>query len=107
MKIEESFNPNGSRYEYDFNKCTSEKGWAQIDTEEDASYFGIWINPKEMKILSYMEGDIIEKTAGTKEELIQLVKEMDEFYEWLNIDPGFNEELEKELIELGFEEYLH
>lgn len=107
MKIEKSFNPNGSRYEYDFDKCSTKNGWAQIDTENDTSYFGNWINPVEMKILSYLEGDVIEKTASTKEELIKEIKKMKDFYEKVNIDPGLNEELERELIKIGLKEYLH
>lgn len=33
------------RYKYDFRLCTSANGWAQLDTKQDASYFGNWINP--------------------------------------------------------------
>lgn len=106
MKIKMSFKP-GSRYEYDFKICTSKKGWAQIDTENDASYFGNWINPRELKVLSYMEGDLIEKTAENKKELIEIIEEMKDYCEKINIDPGFNEELKNDLIDLGLEKYLH
>lgn len=107
MKIKRSFNPNGSRYEYDFNLCTTSKGWAQVDTENDAEYFGNWINPKEMKVLSYIEGDIIEQTAENNTELIEIIKEMKDCYESVKIDPGFNEELENDLISIGLGKYLY
>ena len=44
MKITREFCP-GDRYVYDFGLCTYEKGWAQVDTAQDASYFGTWANP--------------------------------------------------------------
>ena len=45
------------RYIFDFKLCTTGKGWAQVDTEQDASYFGTWANPFELKVVSYTEGD--------------------------------------------------
>ena len=41
MKITREFCP-GDRYVYDFGLCNHEKGWAQVDTAQDASYFGKW-----------------------------------------------------------------
>jgi hypothetical protein len=32
------------RYHYDFAVCTTDKGWAQYDTEQDAWYFGVWVH---------------------------------------------------------------
>ena len=39
MKITREFCP-GDRYTYDFGHCSYENGWAQVDTAQDASYFG-------------------------------------------------------------------
>ena len=33
------------------------KNWDQFDTSQDASYFGTWVNPTELMILSFTEGD--------------------------------------------------
>ena len=38
MKITREFAP-ADRYVYDFGLCSYEKGWAQVDTAQDASYF--------------------------------------------------------------------
>jgi hypothetical protein len=38
------------RYLYDFKLLTSGKGWAQLDTRQDASYYGTWINPTKRQI---------------------------------------------------------
>lgn len=55
---EHSFNPETDRYEFDFNKCSYSNGWFQVDTYQDAGYFGIWTNPTTREIVTYAEGDI-------------------------------------------------
>ncbi len=32
-------------------------GWKQFDTDQDAPYFGYWVNPWTLQTLSYTEGD--------------------------------------------------
>jgi hypothetical protein len=56
----------GSRYDFDeidgsryhFDGCLLGQGFQQYDTENDAWYFGIWVNVATHTIVSYMEGDI-------------------------------------------------
>ncbi|MGL6611400.1 hypothetical protein ACSZOM_18445 [Aeromonas hydrophila] len=43
------------RYYYD--RTLLAKGWQQYDTEEDAWYFGIWINTQTLETFTYAEGD--------------------------------------------------
>jgi hypothetical protein len=106
------FNPS-DRYTYDNNKCSYANGWAQIDTPEDAHYFGIWINPIELKIFSYIEGDISEFIADNQYELMEEFERIVNFYQEngennVHIDPGLsNTKLKEKLYELGFEKYLH
>ena len=68
----------GNRYKYDFHICTSEKGWIQYDTNQDAHYFGIWVNPERKEVFIYCEGDtslVICKNEQTyKEELAGMAK---------------------------------
>ena len=52
-KIYERFD-NASRYEIDFSLTP---GWLQYDTDQDADYFGAWVNPSDLLILTYCEGD--------------------------------------------------
>lgn len=47
----------GDRYLYDFDACTSEKGWQQFDTDQDASYFGVWVHREKRTTFTYAEGD--------------------------------------------------
>jgi hypothetical protein len=46
----------GSRYLFDFELNLKE--WLQFDTTEDAHYFGIWVNPRTLEILTFAEGDV-------------------------------------------------
>lgn len=97
---------------YDFGKCSIDKGWAQIDTNQDASYFGQWINPTERKIFAYVEGDLILTQLDTDDELKSEVDEMkrwndEQGHRFIGIDPGFNAELKAELVSVGLGGYLH
>ncbi len=47
----------GERYEVDFAPDFSSEGWEQYDTDQDAHYFGVWVNRSRMLTLTYAEGD--------------------------------------------------
>lgn len=68
------------RYVIDFADDFGSEGWMQYDTDQDAPYFGVWVNPLKFMTLTYAEGDwtLIEAT-GTKgyNEEIDI---MNEFY---------------------------
>lgn len=45
------------RYVVDFAEDFTSGGWQQFDTDQDAWYFGVWVNPRTFQTLSYAEGD--------------------------------------------------
>jgi hypothetical protein len=109
--ITRDFAPS-DRYVYDFKLCTIERGWAQIDTRQDASYFGQWINPAKRQILCYCEGDITFAQLSTDAELVSEVEHIRAFhaevgYPMTGIDPGFSEPLKAALVAAGLEAFLH
>jgi len=65
-KAEETINEQGhrtrkafldaDRYLFDFNL---DGEWEQFDTEDDAAYFGVWLNKAKLRTLAYIEGDLI------------------------------------------------
>jgi hypothetical protein len=69
MKTTRSFEP-ADRYIYDFGLCHYKKGWAQVDTGQDASYFGTWASPGRLAILTYCEGDVTLLQADDADEFI-------------------------------------
>ena len=91
---------------FDSKECKSSNGWAQFDTEEDASYFGQWINPFELKIVCYAEGDVSVRSCETEQEFIEDVSQRIEWhnnvsgYKFIGIDPGFNQKLLAKLEEM-------
>lgn len=110
-RIIRTFEP-ADRYAYDFGACSIDRGWAQVDTSQDASYFGQWINPTDRKIACYCEGDVIVTHVDTDSELVAEIAAMQRWnleqgHRFLGIDPGFNEPLKQALITVGLEEYLH
>ena len=56
--IHKGFIFGGDRYRFDFNLCLPFNGWKQYDTDQDAWYFGCWVNVIELSVVSYVEGDV-------------------------------------------------
>ncbi len=110
MTRERSFQPS-DRYRFDFGRCSAAKGWAQIDTRQDASYFGQWINPKWRQIISYAEGDVCVTTCADDSEMLGEMEHIRAFHNendaFLGIDPGFNAELREALLEAGLRGFFH
>jgi hypothetical protein len=99
------------RYVYDFKACTYAKGWAQIDTKQDAPYYGTWTNPQRREIFSYCEGDTTLVRCETDEEYVQEVRECASWNKgagyWLGIDPGLGAEMRERFETLGLGDLLH
>ncbi|PYF05020.1 hypothetical protein BJ122_102246 [Rhodopseudomonas faecalis] len=110
MKREASFDLMGDRYQFDFKLCSPERGWAQIDTRQDAPYYGTWCNPTTREIVSYSEGDIsrawAENADDFKAELRRVVDWHRERGFFIGIDP-ITEPIRDALVELGFNGDLH
>lgn len=85
MIKEQSFEPS-SRYDFDFDECNYKKGWCQIDTTEDAPYYGNWFNAKELKATHYCEGDVTRVTCETEDELAEYIAD---WIKW-SYDIGYN-----------------
>lgn len=79
-----------SRYHYD-DQLTASDGWQQYDTEQDAWYFGIWINPVKLETFTYAEGDTIHVIAPSVEafraELARLYAFHPQAPAFISIDP--------------------
>lgn len=111
MKTTRDFAP-GDRYAYDFGLCSSANGFAQVDTSQDASYYGTWANPFRMVIFSYCEGDLCLQEAETPEEFVSELLGIKKWNEenghrFMGIDPGFREDLKLKFVDLGLGDLLH
>ena len=97
------------RYAFDFALMPTRQ-WAQVDTTEDAHYYGIWTCPGQRRILSYVEGDITDiRCANDTEYLAELEKQHD-FHlrqgSWKGIDAPYAA-VEEELKRIGAGHLLH
>jgi hypothetical protein len=71
---------DAERYLFDFDEDFRAAGWLQFDTDQDAWYFGVWVNPKTLRTLSYAEGDVTLVICPDAEHYNAEVKHACEFY---------------------------
>lgn len=106
MKITREFAP-ASRYLYDFGKCSYANGWFQVDTPQDAEYFGTWIHPEKLLHFNYCEGDT---TLVEFESAAEMAKYLEEGRDWnegeLWIDPGLSADGRARLEAAGLRDFI-
>lgn len=111
MKVSRDF-ADGDRYRYDFGLCSVKNGFAQVDTEQDAWYYGTWANPFKLIIFSYCEGDCTLQEADSQEEFTREMLKLKAWNEengwkFSGIDCMCKDALEQEFIKLGLKDLLH
>ncbi len=111
MKIIRTFEP-GDRYRYDCDLCSCDRGWAQVDSAQDASWFGTWASPGERTIVNFAEGDVTRTICETDEEFGAALREIDRWngehgYGRARIDPGFDPEPKVAFEAVGLGDMLH
>lgn len=112
MKTIKRFDPLIERYDIDWNLCNKQLKYAQIDSSQDASYYGNWCSPGALTLIHFAEGDITIKKADTKEEFTTAIKN---FVKWNNdagygpthIDPGPHKDIAQALLDLGLGTLFH
>ena len=112
MKTQKTF-CNSNRYIFDNDICNFKKGFAQIDTTDDASYFGNWVNFKSLELISYCEGDLTiikcENIEEFKKQLSKVVNWHKKNKSFIGIDLMCSDEIKKDFNNLNLEKnyYLH
>jgi len=109
-QITREFAP-ADRYIYDFRYCHFKDGWAQLDTRQDASYYGNWINPLNLKLFRYCEGDTTLTECVDEADFIAAVRECCQWQKdhgyFIGIDAMCRVEIESAFDRLGLGEFLH
>ena len=108
----EDFLMNADRYYFDFGECSHHIGFAQVDTAQDAPYFGIWTNPTTLTTVQYIEGDVYREIAESVDEYVGHIRKMKADYEKMGspirgIDPMLNDEIADRFKEIGLGDLLH
>ena len=107
MKRKDSFVMYGDRYAFDMGACSTAKGFAQVDTTQDAPYFGTWANPSSHRIVQYCEGDLSVYDCETPEEFVEWLEEMAAADYFKGIDGMCNEGIIDGFRALGLGGLLH
>lgn len=107
-----SFIEDKTRYDYDSGACGPDKGYAQIDTAQDASWYGQWANPTTRVIVAFIEGDLIVKLAESDDEFVAEIRAISAFEESqgrgaARIDPGLRKGVRGAFEALGLGDLLH
>lgn len=84
MERQHTFIQDGSRYQFDH--ALIDQGYSQLDSRQDAWYFGTWFNPQTLSLVEYAEGDVTGITFESTEEFISWATERQESMGYLHID---------------------
>jgi len=110
MKTQKTF-CNSDRYTFDFNMCSYKKGFAQIDTTDDASYFGNWVNFKSLELITYCEGDLTvikcDDVKEFKEQLLKVVSCYKKNKSFIGIDLMLSDEIKKDFNNLNLDKEFY
>lgn len=71
---------SSDRYCIDFAEDFRAEGWEQFDTDQDASYYGVWVNRTKFLTLSYAEGDWTLVVCKDRDSYNREVARMIEFH---------------------------
>jgi len=107
MKRKNSFHPNGDRYILDMGECSVSKGFAQVDTTQDAWYFGTWASPKKLRVVQYCEGDLSIYDCDDKAEFVTWIRDLADTDYFKGIDGMLNDEIIKGFRAVGLGDLLH
>lgn len=83
-----------NRYYLDFGLCSFKNGFARVVEDTENSNYGMWVNPFNLKIVTYREGNIYVFTAEDEVEFVMVVNDY-------QLDCGCNGDLEEKLSSLG------
>jgi hypothetical protein len=110
-KITRDFATLSDRYVYDFRYCHYRDGWAQLDTRQDASYYGNWINPISLRLFSYCEGDLALTECDSETDFIATVRECVAWHRerdyFVGIDAMCSVPIIEAFTRMGLAEFLH
>lgn len=112
MTTSRHFVPHVDRYHFDFGACAYSKGYAQIDTDQDAPWFGQWCSPTMLKIVTYAEGDLSIRTCSDAAEFAEALRALARWEEEqgrrpARIDPGLTAAMREAFEGLGLADLLH
>lgn len=102
------------RYFFDCGMCQFSNGYAQVDTRQDASYYGNWANPFTRTMVTYCEGDVTIRECETDEEFVEQIRSDAKWHDDTGhgpmlIDTGYPSDnpVHLKFVELGLDDLIH
>lgn len=110
-KVERTQRLMTDRFQFDLRECRPRDGWAQLDTKQDADYYGNWVNPLTLELISYAEGDVTHTKCKDEDDFIQALRECIAWHKerdyFIGIDPLGNPDIQLALVGLNFGQFIH
>ena len=83
---------DADRYLFDFQICKSEDGWISVDIANQAPYLGVWVHPRKLETMQYVEGDIYHTVCVDRQRYVDEVDQLIATYgglapSFVTIDP--------------------
>lgn len=82
-RVDRSFRQTGS---YEFAHKLPAQGFQQYPTDQDAAWFGVWVNVTDRKVFTFAEGDCIMVSCATQ---AGFIKEMEHLKSCYGTPPAF------------------
>lgn len=71
----DEFRPDLNRYYFDNGECNPvHTDFCQIDTWQDASYFGIWADPVGLQVVKFIESEVYRNEFDSEEAFAEEVR---------------------------------
>lgn len=104
MKQTSEFFIEADRYLFDTRLA---KSYAQIDTDQDAWYFGMWACPIHRTVITYAEGDLTKTICDSDDEFIAEMQRISQWSSFKGIDIGWSDTHKQAWEDLGLSSLLH
>ena len=96
---------------FDCEECSYALGWCQVDTLQDASYYGTWANPYTFQIVNYCEGDITRTNCDNQAEFMIAMLDLKTWNDsagWgCKVDPGLSQKMTEKWSSIGMNWFLY
>jgi hypothetical protein len=91
----DEFRPDLNRYFFDNSECNPARtNFCQIDTWQDASYFGIWADPVGLRVVKFIESEVyrheFDSEAAFREKVQSILEHNRDGGGHASIDPHGN-----------------
>lgn len=105
MRTEERFEGGADRYRFGTGMCRTAEGFVQVTSGQDAWYFGMWVDVRGRRIVTFAEGDLTIETADDDAELAAALRRHADWHARngfrFRIDAETNRNAEERLRGLG------